>query len=198
MAVYSDKVLKGEELYYYTTKIRMKLKEIEDATAESFSELNDKIDENKRLTDEAIADLASQNEKALMELEDTINRLKLELNVVGGVEYSEYYYGGAIYQTLEEAKAAARAAGDTNPDITHSDEVVGLLDKNGEEVEPSHNYLYLVPSGSGDPATSTELPNSYNEYIWTEESGYELVGSTDVDLAELSLNDIDEIWNEVF
>ena len=171
---------------------------MEESSSSSYSELNEKIDENKRQTDEAIAELGEQNRQALADLEDTINRLKLELNVVGGVVYSEYYYNGVIYQTLEEAEAAARAAGDANPNIKHSDVVVRLLDKSGEEIEPSHNYLYLVPSGSGDPATSTELPNSYNEYIWTEESGYELVGSTDIDLAELNFNEIDEIWNEVF
>lgn len=209
MATYSQKVLKGDELYYYTLKLQQKFQQIEQGAAsgreeleQSIQELDSKVDQNKEATDQAIQELSDKHDSDLEELEQKINDLKLELRVMGGADYSEYYYAGNTYETLGEARAAAEAAGDEDPVITHSNEIVRLLDKDGQEVSnPTHNYLYLVPAGDGDPATSTDQPNVYNEYIWEEIDGegkYELIGSTDVDLAELHNDDIDAIWNAVF
>lgn len=191
---WTDKVLKGEELYYYTTKIRAKLKEIaeeaasgKEALQEAIDAVDAKVDDNKAETDQALADL-----------EDKLDKATFEPVIAGGAQYSEYYYGGDTYNTYEEAQAAAEAAGDTDPEITHSSEVVTLFDKEGNEIEPSSNSLYLVSATSGDPATETDMPNNYNEYVWIAEEGYELIGSADINLVHLSDEDIDEIWESVF
>ena len=165
MAVYSEKLLKGDELFYYTKKIQAKFAEAEGQTQEKIDELNEK---------------------------------KLELDIEKEVVYkTEYIYDGQAYDTEEEAEAAAQEAGDEDPEISTIKKVDQILDNDGNPVEPSKNRLYLVPASSGDEATTTEQMNVYNEFIWTE-NGFELVGSTDIQLEELTTSDIDDIWNEAF
>ena len=165
MAVYSEKLLKGDELFYYTKKIQAKFAEAEAGTQEKIDALDEK---------------------------------KLELNVEKEVVYKTIYiYGGTSYDTEEEAIAAAQEAGDENPEIKDVERVDQILDKEGNPIEPMSNRLYLVPASAGDEATETEQMNVYNEYIWTE-NGFELVGSTDIRINELTTSDIDSIWNDAF
>ena len=212
---YDEKVLKGKELEYYTRKLKTAIDAAKQEMAGDISDLTDRV--------------------------DALESMKIELYPVDSKEYTEYYFDGTTYPTLEEAESARDAAietakateeakitegtdpdtGDTYwtyegtnypsleeataaadkaaeesvPEITHSEEFD--LYKDGEKVEPKQNKLYLVPAGSGDPATSTEQPNVCNEYVWTGDS-YELVGSTDVALDELTEADIDNIWATAF
>ena len=107
---------------------------------------------------------------------------------------TEYVYDGVSYETEEEARQAAEEAGDPDPQISEVTVVDQILDEDGNPVDPEKNKLYLVPPTDSSLA---EQPNVYNEYIYTE-NGFELVGSTDINLDELTESDIDDIWNNAF
>lgn len=180
MATYSDRILKGDELLYYTKKIKDRIAQAEGNIQEEIdrldgevSRLDNKIDDTRRYLDE----------------------LKLELSVEKEVVYkTEYVYDGVSYETEEEARQAAEEAGDQDPQISEVTVVDQILDEDGNPVDPEKNKLYLVPPTD---SSSAEQPNVYNEYIYTD-NGFELVGSTDINLEELTESDIDDIWNNAF
>lgn len=88
------------------------------------------------------------------------------------------------------------------------DEVIGDVTKLQFEVvnelpsEGENGKIYLVPNGSSTGE------NIYNEYIWLPDAqDWEMIGSTSIDLSgyvedtdmvEVSENDIDNMFDEVF
>ena len=210
MAHWTQKVLKGEELYYYTRKIIEKLNSMSGQTDDLAEALQNEISAREAAVAQEAEDRAAaieqeqqDRQQAIDDLSEEIKNLKLELKPMAGALYTEYYYDGNTYEEYGQARAAAIAAGVTEEEldnvISHSSEIRALiksLDPIELEEEPSSKYLYVVPEDSGSDS------NNYNEYIWMEADGqegkYELVGSTSVNLEELSEEDIHDIWNSVF
>lgn len=183
---WSNKILKGEELLYYTLKLRTKLKEMEEK-AESdlanvkaelegeISDLSAVVDANKQETDaaieglqESIDDVDAKASEALegvdqlvTVVEDLANDM-VQLIPVAAVDYDEEGKIAHIYSDAAKMN----------------------------EITPAKNKVYLVPTEkSGDQ-------NIYDEYIWTPANGFELIGSVKAD--ELEITDVENIWNEFF
>lgn len=211
MAVYDEKVLKGQELEYYTRKLKATLKDIEDRMDGAIDALSDKVDELEKqklqlqLVDHEVTEPCYVYNNTTYPTRDAA-----EEAAIGDIDSTttpgKYIFNGVTYDTLEEATQAAKDA------VKEGERVIELVLPDGTiikhnadpsadppEIEPSHQFIYLVPAGAGDPATETIQPNYCNEYIWNDDRlEFELIGSTDVDLQELTNEDIDTIWNKVF
>lgn len=167
MANYSNKILKGDELYYYTLKLKARLASMDASSAAMKEELQgnidaleQKVDQNKQDTDAAIQELETAYDNEIQNLEDT----KLELKVALSADYD----GEQLVKMYSD------------------------IDKT-QEIQPGVQYLYLVPPVN--PKGEDEQ-NIYNEYIWTQANGYELIGSAEKD--NLSVEEVEEIWNTYF
>lgn len=169
---WAKKILKGEELFYYTLKLRAKLKEIEDKAATDLAEAKEELEGEITDLSEVVDANKQETDAAIEELSDEVSQIadnSLQLKLVAAAEYDEDNNLIRIYE--DAAKQIP--------------------------IIPASNRLYLVPTEDTDPATVSAQPNIYNEYIWNN-SQFELIGATDVDIKELKQEDIENIWQEFF
>lgn len=183
---WTKKILKGEELFRYTLKLRAKLKEMEEKAESDLAEAKEElegeisdlsavVDANKQETDSAIEDLQESIDDADAKASEALEGVEQLVTVVED-----------LASDMVELIPVAAVDYDEEGKLIHIYSDAAKMD----EITPAKNKVYLVPTEeSGDQ-------NIYDEYIWTPANGFELVGSAKVD--ELEITDVEDIWNESF
>lgn len=136
---WSGRVLKGEELYYYTLKLNERLKAIQDKAAEDIAEAKEELQSNIDSLSDVVDTNKQEADAAIDELSDRVDELEnnsVQLQIAAAAEYDD---NNSLVHIYEDAEKQV-------------------------EIIPKEGSLYLVPAEeAGIPQ------NSYNEYIWNNE-----------------------------
>lgn len=137
------------------------------------TEIREELEETSRLVDESLETIQQAMDQALGELEESTN------NSINQLEQKFDESITDVQESVDEAKEAAEAA---EASAKRAAEIasglesfnikkVDVLPTTGEE-----RTMYLI-------AVDGEGMNFYEEYLWFNDTGYEYIGNTKVDLS---------------